>query len=114
MISSGTRIYGIRDLEETETANKGIAGEPGRETDAGWKDLNERVSREEDVTPEREAELQAQYDEEAEIKEENERQQQTDELLTEGQRIQGIRDIWKLEKGEPEGRVSSKLEPFEK
>ena len=92
MIPTGTKIYSIRDLENAETANRRIAGELGEETEAGWKDLNDRVNKEDEIDPEREAELQAQYDEEAEIRRANERPQQTEK----------IKSIYDLEDGEPE------------
>ena len=104
----------MRDLEKAETDNGRVAEEPGEETEAGWKDLNDRVNREEDATPEREAELDGQYDEEAEIKKGNERQRQIEELLAKGESFQGIKDIRKLEDREPEGRVPSGREPFNK
>ena len=102
----------MRDLEKAETDNGRVAEEPGEETEAGWKDLNDRVDKEEEIGPEREAELDGQYDEEAEIRKKNEERRQTEELLAEGKSLQGIKDIWKLERYEPEGRVPSRLEPF--
>ena len=113
MIPTGTKIYSIRDLENAETANRRIAGELGEETEAGWKDLNDRVNKEDEIDPEREAELQAQHDEEAEIVKEEKRQRLIKEL-TEGSSSTRVESVRGLEKGEPKEKEPSGLEPFEK